>query len=109
LDDQHLRCGVGRHVAGLGRRRRRFLRRQREHEARAAALAILRADRTAMGLDDRAADRKPEAYARYDGLRMPARELVEDRTFAPWRQSRPAVLDVDFDHRTRHLRLDADR
>ena len=79
-------------------RRRRLLGRQREHEARATAVAILRANRSAMGLDDGAADRETEAHARDDRFRIAARELVEDRTFAPRRQSRAAILDRDFDH-----------
>ena len=85
---------------GCGRRRRRRLDRQREPEASArhAAVrrsAVERADSTAVRLDDRATDRKPETDARRRRFLLAARELVKDARFHARRQAGAVIVDVD--------------
>src|SRR5262245_18698519 len=81
---------------------RRVAEREREAEEGAAARPVLRGDRTAVRLDDGAADGKAQADPVNAG-RPATVELVEDPLLVAWRKARPAVSELDPD-RGRHDR-----
>jgi len=88
--------------------RRRGAERQQEAEHRAAVGAVGRCDRAAVRLDDRLADRQPEADARDRRFARATRELLEDRRFLPGPDARPVVGDGDAQRVAVHSRRDPD-
>src|SRR5256886_2731962 len=99
--------GSGRASAtGALGRPRRLTGRQREAEQRAATRPGLAPDAPAVGLDDRAADREPQAGA---AARADAVELVEDLLLLPGGQAGAAVGDLHDDLVAPAMRLHVDR
>src|SRR6266571_7032716 len=88
-----MRTTTGSGIAGR-RHRRRLAAREREEERDAPLREILRPDAPAVGLDDAAADREPEAGAAAV-LPPGAVELLEDARLLARRQPRPVVRDLD--------------
>src|SRR5439155_24839714 len=80
--------------------------RQREAEQRAATRPGLAPDAAAVGLDDGAADREPQAGA---AARADAVELVEDLLLLPGGQAGAAVGDLHDDLVAPAMRLHVDR
>src|SRR5437879_10552982 len=99
--------GSGRASAtGALGRARRLAGGQGEAEPRAAAGPVLAPDAAAVGLDDGATDRQPEAGA---AARADAVELVEDLLLLTGRQAGPAVGDLHDDLVALAARLHVDR
>ncbi len=80
--------------------RRRLAARQRDREARAAAVARAAFDRAAVRLDDRAADRQPRGRRLRRRFFLAALELAEDRLLAaagrpgPWSSSQTSIVSL---------------
>src|SRR5256712_10401625 len=99
--------GSGRASAtGALGRTRRLAGGQREAEQRAAARPVLAPDAAAVGLDDGATDRQPEAGA---AAPADAVELVEDLLLLPGGPARPPIGRLDDDLVALAARVDVDR
>src|SRR6185437_10874112 len=74
---------------------RRLERRQLDRHRGPSAVGVLRADRAAVGFDDRAGDREPESRSLPAPGGIGAVEALEDPVLAAFRQPRSGIADLD--------------